>query len=257
MTKAILQALAVAALGALIGFTLSFIVPPRYPVSLLLEIGRVPELTALGLERSALIDPPATVASSIRQSGTKTALAREFNGTVTPSELDELVRRTDARVLTPADIVEVSVWSVDPELATRWLDRLTRPIIEKHDALFMATVGRYRSDLKVASARLQEIDAQIRSLVNGRQANATREGLGDLSYSQTLSMLDLSRRYWHERTTTLEASLDQRILRRTQLAAPPSVESDRALPKRSLLVSLGALLAFLAWGAWRIVRTRP
>lgn len=254
-------ALIIVASSALAGLALSNFVPPRYPGRIVIEIGRVPVPEAISnfAGSSGYLETANALVASLRQ---RRLLDTTFDslqraGQVPESLRESLIEGTSVKALEGGDgLVELSVWSHDRKAIAAWLEALFEPIGRRHGAVFEQAVDRYRSELAEVRRQLEESERVARELAGQRTTVNSGDPLGSVLSGQALGLFDMNRRYWRERASLLEASLEERMLRPTRLLGPVSIDTGRAIPSRTLLVSLCAMLGFLGWGAWRLAK-RP
>ena len=247
--------------GAVMGALAGLLVPPRLTAKALIVVGQAPTPTGgiMPLENPGLLAERLVSAGFVG----KTLEVLRAQG-VTPDDdaVSALVRSMTAKVVPNTPLVLLSVSASDSKLALGWNEAALRTLVDEHRRLMDPAVARVRADADTARAGYQQ-QRRVADQLLSRDPRGGRSTVSTLDIQQTqlMAMIVSDLRFYSERLTLLETSLDPRNAFLTRLAEPVTIDTHRTQPWWIAFALAGATLGFaltlIAFMVWPAQASRP
>lgn len=223
------------AIGAALGTSVAFSLPPKYEASAIVRVGQVGQVTAGSTVIEALPDVVERLQSpAFRRSVAEQLLGKSADGEALTQEMNRL-KATPAKLIKGTNLVEINTQGKTPDEALKAAQLILQNLKERHRPLFEQALAQLQSRLAETTQNLTAID---KGCAAGGAANPAQGG----AFVQ-LAQLTESGRYATLRNQQLaiENALLPLNTRPTDTIEPISVSDRPVSPKKGLIAAIGVL----------------
>lgn len=239
-----------ALLGAVAGYSVTFLVKPQWEGTVLLQIGQIGGEEGTG---GSALEPPGRAVDRMRSRQFLEAVVQRLgipNPVTQPSpDADLFLKSATVNQMRNSDLLQVSVRAYGQEQADKFAKGFEDELTHVHAALAKPSIARLKSELA-------EIDASLKAETE-RKANfqkmAQEQFRGDVSkqfserllLSQLLTQSETTVQVLERRKRALVERLDPARTFETRALGAPDVSRFPVFPRKSAFAAVGLLLGLV------------